>query len=220
MSAIDCIDHAAVASYFGIPVYWVMQESIKGMVNDTNDDNPLNQYNLVVGGGSGEHDALILDNDELVAWYLSRLWQYFEDESKFNLTEGELQTIQLFAEQDHDYHFDQNDWPLETYANIYNKIDKSIASYQCLHTRILSTFALFIIHVLPIEHSLQDYKLRELVELYKDKFLNVDDRAGEQFKLLNDLRAYFPGHHFGRRTVNGKVEWRFGLQDAIDYLNW
>ena len=59
MSFIDCFGHEYVASFAGIPVYHPLQ-AIKG-------DFEAGPDTLLLGGGSGEHPALVVRNLEHVA---------------------------------------------------------------------------------------------------------------------------------------------------------
>lgn len=64
MSAIDTLTHAHVGYFCDIPIYWVFEEGKLGHLTDHNDDydKVINQYYLSIGGGSGEHPALIISN--------------------------------------------------------------------------------------------------------------------------------------------------------------
>ena len=58
MSAIDSLTHYHVGNFFGIPVYWVIEESKLSMITDIDYEDgydAINKNFLCIGGGRGEH---------------------------------------------------------------------------------------------------------------------------------------------------------------------
>lgn len=69
MSYIDCFKHELVGYLNGLPIYHPLEDCIGGEFGDF--DFSCTPDNLLIGGGSGEHPALVLHNlSSLVASYL------------------------------------------------------------------------------------------------------------------------------------------------------
>lgn len=90
MSYIDCFDHEYIGQIGYLPIYHPT-EIIKGE-NYSNEDFSATPDNLVIGGGSGEHPAIVLKNIEcMVARYL---YHFLDDESCKKLSEEEEKYIE------------------------------------------------------------------------------------------------------------------------------
>ena len=77
MSAIDCIDHVHVGYFNKIPVYWILSNDTQRNKNttfeclDTNNETQIDKTFISIGGGGGEHPALIIDLVPMMYRFLS-----------------------------------------------------------------------------------------------------------------------------------------------------
>lgn len=222
MSAIDTLDHAHVGNFFGIPIYWILQEAELSKITDCPEDDGkiVNKYYMSVGGGSGEHPALILDNDALVFNFLIR---HIQDELTFERHTPDYQLNELIQEIDTKYstendgilHYqlDQNQWPLETFINIHKKMNKIDKSSDSLQKRMKNSFALFIINEMPFKDCLKDPELIEIVSFFKEKtWENAFNQSDIEKKYIG-IKLLSDKEKSGRIIVNNKVQWGYGLED-------
>lgn len=226
MSAIDTLEHAHVKNFFGIPVYWVLQdEKLSKLIDNASEDKIINQFYLSVGGGSGEHSALILNNDAVILNFLKNINEPVGsnaiDRKIFALNEKidehymseELSDINgatsmnLFRWQ-----FDQNQWPLETFIEIHREMSKIHTITTYLQETMMDAFAMLIIYNMPLKHCLHDPDLIEIATLIKD---NKWDSVLDAEKISTYLLAFenIEKHKNGKVIRNNEVVWGYSLED-------
>ena len=198
MSIIDSYDHAHVAQFFDLPIYWVLEETTQADL--TGRDEPLNMNYLCIGGGGGEHPALVVNNDEVVF----RLLKELDTEENSDLS-------RLIDDLYHKYDYgrsiiDQNDWPLESFIRIADKFNKSKIQ---LTDKIIYAIALFIIYEMPLEYCLKDSKLVEASKM----ILNGVPLSNDISACWDAINGVLECQKVGRLTRNGNVIWGYGLND-------
>lgn len=234
MSAIDTMTHAHVATFFNLPVYWVFEEGDLSQLTDkmSDSDKKINQYFLSIGGGSGEHPALIINNDAVLFKFFSNIEEIAEpdlmdsedqhfDYKMYKLVESitdkyedKANKYQNVNEEMCYYTIDQNQWPLETFIRINDKM-KSKRNKDDLAKKIMDAAALFIIYEMPLEHCIEDKQLVEFAQMYKsNKWSNIVD-----YKQMYDKFVGFTGvlncQKSGKIIRDNKVVWGYSLNDWL-----
>ncbi|TBW25631.1 hypothetical protein [Gramella sp. KN1008] len=111
MSHIDSFNHELVGILGGLPVYHPLEKIDGDFICDTNQ--------LVLGGGSGEHPAVVIENPtSTVAYFLSEIL----NENKELKSWKEI--IKPFINYDFKDLLTFYDWEIETYSSFY-KMSKS-----------------------------------------------------------------------------------------------
>jgi hypothetical protein len=220
MSSIDTLEHAHVAKFFGLPIYWVLEEKPLSYLIDIDDDTTevINQYYLSIGGGSGEHPALVIKNDAVVyqlirklvdledvddGSYDHELISYAEQLQEQMITDDELYNLRYWR-------IDQNEWPLETFIWVNKQFDDD--SEVSLLDKISHAMALFIIYEMPLEACLKDQRIIELAKMIRS---NEWEKALPQeiVKYLSAVSGLLEYEKMGKVIRNGQVVWGYSLND-------
>jgi|688.fasta_scaffold367498_3 hypothetical protein len=220
MSSIDSLEHTHVAKFFGLPIYWVLEEKPLSYLIDIDDDTTevINQYYLSIGGGSGEHPALVIKNDAVVyqlirklvdledvddGSYDHELISYAEQLQEQMITDDELYNLRYWR-------IDQNEWPLETFIRVNKQFDDD--SEVSLLDKISHAMALFIIYEMPIEACLKDQRIIELAKMIRS---NEWEKALPQeiVKYLSAVSGLLEYEKMGKVIRNGQVVWGYSLND-------
>jgi hypothetical protein len=220
MSSIDSLEHTHVAKFFGLPIYWVLEEKPLSYLIDIDDDTTevINQYYLSIGGGSGEHPALVIKNDAVVyqlirklvdledvddGSYDHELISYAEQLQEQMITDDELYNLRYWR-------IDQNEWPLETFIRVNKQFDDD--SEVSLLDKISHAMALFIIYEMPLEACLKDQRIIELAKMIRS---NEWEKALPQeiVKYLSAVSGLLEYEKMGKVIRNGQVVWGYSLND-------
>jgi hypothetical protein len=220
MSSIDSLEHTHVAKFFGLPIYWVLEEKPLSYLIDIDDDTTevINQYYLSIGGGSGEHPALVIKNDAVVyqlirklvdledvveGSYDHELISYAERLQEQMITDDELYNLRHWR-------IDQNEWPLETFIRVNKQFDDD--SEFPLVDKISHAIALFIIYEMPLEVCLKDQRIIELAKMIRsnrwEKVL-----PNEVVKYMSAVSGLLNFEKMGKVIRNGQVVWGYSLND-------
>lgn len=235
MSAIDSFEHAHVGKFFGLPIYWVLNEShnnqLSHLTDCSSDDGVIiDQYSLSVGGGSGEHPALIFNNDAAIFHFLLNLEEV--NPPTPNATNQELLDYKIYQlaqeienkyydrkhEQENDYDeicywtIDQNQWPLETFIGVAKKWGSSNDN-TTIAENMIQAIALFIINEMPLKECIKDKDLVEFAKNYKTLTqTNLLKQERKDFlsvavsKIKEDQKC-------GKIIRNNQVIWGYSLKD-------
>lgn len=213
MSAIDCMDHAHVGNFFNLPIYWPLEERPLSDLTDATQDQDItiNQYFLSIGGGSGEHAALIINNDAVVFQlikYIANTDNQFDNET-FNLAnqiQKKYLTQDLFF-----WNLDQNQWSLESFINIHKKMNRlNRHSPYSLQERIQHSLAMFIIYEMPIKNCLSEPDLLEFAQLIRsNKCIDIFDSIKNEFMSCKLIKS----GAMGRIIKNDNVVWGYSLEE-------
>jgi hypothetical protein len=220
MSSIDSLEHTHVAKFFGLPIYWVLEEKPLSYLIDIDDDTTevINQYYLSIGGGSGEHPALVIKNDAVVyqlirklvdledvddGSYDHELISYAEQLQEQMITDDELYNLRHWR-------IDQNEWPLETFIRVNKQFDDD--SEVTLVDKISHAIALFIIYEMPLEVCLKDQRIIELAKMIRS---NKWEKALPQeiVKYLSAVSGLLEYEKMGKVIRNGQAVWGYSLND-------
>lgn len=126
MSHIDSFNHEIVGQFGGLPVYHPL-EDIEG-------DFVSTPTQLLIGGGSGEHPALVIESPlKAVAWFLHDQFESLKNPAlsperfplKTKIDEWEP-IIAPYLTSSHDEILTYYDWDTETYSN-FTELCKSPA---------------------------------------------------------------------------------------------
>lgn len=237
MSAIDSFEHAHVGNFFDFPIYWVLNESMTNKLDHLTDNQAdtgkiINQYSLSVGGGSGEHPALIFNNDAALYQYLTNIEEI--DEPSINSTQAETLDYKIYQlakkiedryldkengyKNPHEFCYwtiDQNQWPLEAFIHVSKQLEQSNSNSNLNHLaqHITKAIALFIIQEMPLEQCVQDSELIELAQMYRTQMWEkAFDKKEEQFLQLG-IATIKDNQKSGKIIRNNQTVWGYSLQD-------
>ncbi len=233
MSAIDTFNHVHVGMFCNLPVYWILEEKkLANLTDDSKDENKLiNKYYLSIGGGSGEHPALIVNNDAVLFHFVKCMNEVEKPSSK--ATEAEIfdykmfelgeKINKIFFDEDNGFKnkneeicywdFDKNQWPLNTFVEVGKLFEDD--SNQSLESKMMESMALFIINEMPLDHCIQNEDLKEFAKMVKsNRWQNVFDwkSVGEKFKGFSGVMNCQKN---GKIIKDGQVVWSYGLNDWI-----
>ncbi len=156
MSAIDCGNTVHIADYYDIPVYWPIQEQNRQGVTGLPHDalKVLTKNDIVIGGGSGEHSAMVINIDYAISTLASIV-----DNMYFSTNNNYL---------------DKGSWNIIELIDLYNKMHHKdlLMSFE---TTILTNIAAFVIAEMPLKECIVDpeilkYAQSKLKELPWDYF--------------------------------------------------
>lgn len=233
MSAIDTFNHVHVANFFEIPVYWVLKEGKLNSLTHNNQDEEkvINKYYLSIGGGSGEHPALILNNDALVFNFLSNVLEIekpIENDAEYYLCDCKIAQLtdeihDKYFETDinHNYlyedvcqlKFNQNQWPLETFIDINKNFKANSKSKESLKTKIIEAAALFIIYEMPLEDCIKDSKLVEIAKMIKSACWKSVFNVREMREKFVGFTGVLDSQKCGKIDHDGDTVWGYSLND-------
>ena len=220
MSSIDSLEHAHVAKFFGLPIYWVLEEKPLSYLIDIDEDTTevINQYYLSIGGGSGEHPALIIKNDAVVyqlirklvdleevvdGSYDHELISYAEQLQEQMITDDELYYLRYWR-------IDQNEWPLETFIRVNKQFDDELE--VPLVDKICYAIALFIIYEMPLEVCLNDKRIVELAKMIRsNRWENA--LPYKVVRYMSTVSGLLQCEKMGKVIRNGQVVWGYSLTD-------
>ena len=219
MSSIDSLEHAHVAKFFGLPIYWVLEEKPLSYLIDIDDTTEvINQYYLSIGGGSGEHPALIIKNDAVVYQLIRKLVD-IEDvvDGSYDhelISYAEQLQFQMIADDElynlRHWHIDQNEWPLETFIRVNKQFDDELE--VPLVDKISHAIALFIIYEMPLEVCLKDQRIIELAKMIRsNRWENA--LPGEVVRYMSTVSGLLQCEKMGKVIRNGQVVWGYSLTD-------
>lgn len=220
MSSIDSLEHAHVAKFFGLPIYWVLEEKPLSYLIDIDEDTTevINQYYLSIGGGSGEHPALIIKNDAVVyqlirklvdledvvdGSYDHQLISYAEHLQEQMITDDVIYGLR-------NWRIDQNEWPLETFIRVNKQFDDELE--VTLVDKISHAIALFIIYEMPLEVCLKDQRIIELAKMIRSN--NWEKALPQEIvKYLSAVSGLMECEKMGKVIRNGQIVWGYSLND-------
>jgi hypothetical protein len=220
MSSIDSLEHTHVAKFFGLPIYWVLEEKPLSYLIDIDDDTTevINQYYLSIGGGSGEHPALVIKNDAVVYQLIRKLVDLEDvDDGSYDhelISYAEQLQFQMIADDElynlRYWRIDQNEWPLETFIRVNTQFDDD--SKVSLVDKISHAIALFIIYEMPLEACLKDQRIIELAKMIRS---NEWEKALPQeiVKYLSAVSGLLEYEKMGKVVRNGQIVWGYSLND-------
>jgi hypothetical protein len=220
MSSIDTLEHAHVAKFFGLPIYWVLEEKPLSYLIDIDDDTTevINQYYLSIGGGSGEHPALVIKNDAVVYQLIRKLVD-LEDvvEGSYDhelISYAEQLQFQMISDDElynlRHWSIDQNEWPLETFIRVNKQFDDELE--VPLVDKISHAIALFIIYEMPLEVCLKDQRIIELAKMIRsNRWENA--LPGEVVRYMSTVCGLLQCEKMGKVIRNGQVVWGYSLTD-------
>jgi hypothetical protein len=223
MSSIDTLEHDHVGKFFDLPVYWPLEEKPLDYLTDLDEDidEVINQYYLSIGGGSGEHPALIINNDAVV-FNLARKFVDIEDVAPDSYDHALIsfsnKLWDLCYKGDNYLYFhlrkwyiNQNEWPLETFIRVNKQFDDD--SKVSLLDKISHAIALFIIYEMPLEACLKDQRIIELAKMIRS---NKWEKALPQeiVKYFSAVSGLMECEKMGKVIRNDQVVWGYSLNDC------
>lgn len=146
MSHIDSFEHEIVGFFGGLPVYHLL-------VNVEDSNLKCTSKQLMIGGGSGEHPALVIENPlAAVAWFID---DSLEESDNCSMGEDWAGIIEPYLNYDPENILNYYDWRIETYQrfaelcksenlpNPYNNFEGTLEAWLILG------FGEFIYYAMP-----------------------------------------------------------------------
>lgn len=207
MSYIDSFDHEFVGYFGGLPLYHPLVD----YVAQPGDEFGCTTQQLIIGGGSGEHPALILRRPELaVAQFALRI--FGEEENRTIKTRFDEEAANIVSRWSFDY-FDQFLdilpsqaleyvwWTVEDYYD-FHQLCSSPAFYTPFR-REEWTFD----HWLLI--SLGEFIVYAMPELVPELVSQMPGIRQVKHRLYTNILLPPPGYPIlaGRRVIDGKIVW-------------
>lgn len=169
MSYIDCFKHELVGYLNGLPIYHPLEGFIGGKFGDS--DFSCTSDNLVIGGGGGEHPALVLHNlSSLVASYLylaiEKRKEYWPELEFFIPDDIEKVLDDIFDEKA-DLEF--CDWSMKQHSEFYINAQSPLHQHplkrgECAEEWIEDSIGEFIYYSLP---ELIPIKHKEIFDYFR-----------------------------------------------------
>lgn len=234
MSDIDSIQNVHVANFKGdIAMYWPMENAPMEKVVRNAGNKTLTPEHILIGGGAGEHPALVIYNDAAVLQAL--IYDSFVEEPE-SLEGLHPNVVDFFKQKNivHDkysydiqnplfdairgnWRIDTNQWQLKTWFYFVEQLDKDSLLYEDQPERVMiDMLAAFIIEKMPIE-SLIDKDIRELVILYHKNKAVLKPYTKQAYidKLLTYFEEPVEGETGGKKYEDGKNRWSYTLKDWL-----
>ena len=191
MSAIDCVDHVHVATFCNCAsVYWPITEHEQSHITDLeNDKNKLVSKNtIIIGGGSGEHPALVLDIDYIL-WYSLR----WDSDNVYKVP---------FKENGVSF----ESWDFATRKNLYDTMIKMYMSDNTFEDNVIYSAAHLVLSELPLEECISNPVILKYA-------LEVRDNKGYNHNYLSNFSGVLNAEKYGRIIKNGNLQWGYSLKD-------
>ncbi|MEL6928902.1 MAG: hypothetical protein AAFO95_09725 [Cyanobacteria bacterium J06600_6] len=164
MSHIDSFQHEIVGFFAGLPVYHPLE--------DINGDFKCTPKHLLIGGGNGEHPALVLKNPlAAVAWFIE---DSLEELDKTTIIRSEWENIiDPYLIYDSKNILAYYDWRIETYQEFAERCKSASlpnphSTSEChLEAWLILGFGEFIYYAMPDLGDEIMSKLKKPYELFK-----------------------------------------------------
>ena len=111
------------------------------------------------------------------------------------------------------WNIDQNQWPLESFIDIYKKLNRIQKSSILLTERIQNVLAMFIIYEMPLDHCLKNQELIAISKMIRsDNWSNLFE---PHLKNYSQIIKPINGFKGGKIIKNNQVIWGYSLDDWI-----
>lgn len=232
MSDIDAVQNVHVAKFKGnINMYWPMENVSMDKVVRNAGSKTLTPEHILLGGGAGEHSALVIYSDAVVL-------QTLIYDSLFNTPEswdGHAPDVVAFFKKNEKLHnkysygienplfdairgswsMDTNQWPLQSWVSFIDSLDKDdLLSEDTPERVMIDMLGVFILEQMPLV-CLMDNDIREMAELYRKnkESLRPYMKQGYIDKLLGYFTEPKQGEMCGTIHENGETRWGYNLSD-------
>lgn len=223
MSAIDTFNNVHVAYINNLPIYWILTENKMSLLTELKEDELkiINQYNLSIGGGSGEHPALVFYNDQVVYNFLQHTI-YYDNDNENNVQIKELKNmIKKINVQESDFlttnSFNKNQWDLSSFIKLADFFKQhGIMDIENFESNLSNLMALLIINEMPIEDCIKNEDIKKCIYFIREN--NDVNFYGLNESYVNKLSGFYSMkliHKYGKTQKNGKTIWEYGLDDYM-----
>lgn len=199
MSHIDSFKHQLVGYFFGLPVYLPLE--------DIDGDFECTTKQLLIGGGSGEHPALVIKNPlATVAMYLH------EQTAELELSDEEEKEFEAYYEPYLTWKTENIlnfcDWDVKVYHDFYKRCraKRSLNSYRfykhiSFEIWLIMGFGEFFFFSMP-QHAIE--LIDKVDEKYKKRFFHM--RYNNILLVPPNMPIYSNGGNAYLSTLNPYVE--------------
>lgn len=183
MSYIDCYEHEYIGQLFGLPLYLPTKDIDGGKWGSV--DFSATTKNLILGGGSGEHPALVIHEPEcLVARFLLKHLDW-DERSREEITEEDYELLNSTAET-----FVQSE--------MLEYCGWSIAHFSDLEISAAVDFMDFVDH----DATTEDYIMHAIGELIYYSIPELNSLQQEMESIVNKLSNFRPYTHTSAVSVS------------------
>lgn len=235
MSAIDRFKNVHVGQFHGIAVYWLDEIVDKNHLLENYDPkefvpvdefmgrveketiDPIGKGHLLIGGGSGEHPVLIINNDAAVLKVLQDL-EDFKDSSSSTEQINYVDKVEailddMFYSNDKLWYwkFDANQWNIEDFVASYEELNKyDVLDSRCLYNdTVLKIIGVFILRYLPLDVCLTNEKIKKLAKEYKEEYYDQDLLA----KYFEVIKVPTQEEQCGNQAIKGCPGFHYSLEE-------
>ena len=225
MSAVDTMNNVHVGNFFNIPIYWIIESKKLSSLtdNDVDDNLTIDQYSLSIGGGSGEHPALVLNNDAIIFKFLTNIKDIpapNKDSNEVDIFNYDVFTkVENIQNKFHKEYFywtiDQNQWPLDSFVEVHRKFNRIQKNSFSLSEKIENTLAMFIIYEMPLEHCLKNKDILEVAKMIRsNRWQNIFEK--DISYCFQSIEGVLNSQKLGKIIKNGKAVWGYSLNDWMN----
>lgn len=230
MSDIDAVQNVHVAKFKGnINVYWPMENVSMDKVVRNTEGKTLTPEHILLGGGAGEHPALVIYSDAVVLQTLIYDSLFYDLKS----SDGHNPDVVAFFKKNEKLHdkysygienplFDAirggwsmntNQWPLLSWASFIDDLDKDdLLSEDTPERVMIDMLGVFILEQMPLV-CLVDNDIREMAELYRKNKALLRPYMKQEY--IDKLLSYFTepeqNEMCGTIHKNGETSWGYTL---------
>lgn len=201
MSAIDTTTNVHLCTFAGIAVYWCpLGGRLDYIIETAEEKSVIKKRHIFIGGGSGEHPALLLDINKCVRdaiWYLAQYNEFDNAEDKKYLQYWDEKINDLIMKDDtmdevldqaYGFDIDNRNWDYESFKSTDEFIRSKVTDQQFLserlQTRIEIAIGLFALLEFPDCHMFCEN--RTLADFFNTAKDFINGKASREVSTLTE----------------------------------
>lgn len=218
MSAIDSFEHVHAGDVFQLPLYWFIETgNSRRLLDRISLQYPeVNPYHMSLGGGSGEHPALIINNDKALIFTLNYIYDICDDvapNAEYVMLIKRLKECIENTQNEWRYAFDKNDWDFNAFAHVNTFLNTTLPSdmytAEPLESHMMLAVGFFILYRMPLESCIASDKLKTLALAMREALPEGEVPLFAEYTQL----AIRPAQCFGKKCEDGASRWSYSLED-------
>lgn len=249
MSSIDSFDHVHVGSFNDLAyIYWPLITTSMCEISEKDDDRSIevSPYNLLIGGGSGEHMPLRVVNDAVLVKLFIRN-ELFEEVEILKEKEALISNTEKFKELFNELailnkrfenseeplfysNFNMNDWPMKSFIAVNNSfielglLNHNKGSEFNFENVLADAIGAFILEIMPLE-SIESNNLRNICRLLRELKYDLNKELFSFYHYVERLMLLFDelnsdetfGRNFKKYQDAGiRHKWGYSLSDWFE----
>lgn len=225
MSYIDTLNHSYVGNFCELPVYHLLQDTVNGFEPEF----IATSNNLVIGGGSGEHPAMVVQNLDVCVW---DFLEFIANQSHTEISDTKIYDVwfdNLSPENLEQYNANlkYSNWTMQSITNFSNIVNAQyakatqymISAEDAVETKISIMLGEFIYY--SGRHLLSE-DLQNLLgsEAFKNEMMEREIYPSAYFISVQVSPEGYPVGLGKYMSVddNGEIKMNFGLRFSDEFL--